>query len=410
MINRRQFVARGASLVGAGILTRHVSPVWAQSEAFRVGALNPVTGAGSQYGSSMQAVIKAVIDGVNTEGGAAGRELTLFAEDTQTRAEPAVLAAKKLVEVNKVDAILGTWSSSVTLPVLTSVTGPAEVIHMTVAGTSDFTTEDKNDHGWRFTPSSYAYGVIYAKVARELGFTRPATLQFNNSSGSAQIAGFNDEWKRGGGGDVVSAVIYEPNRPSYRSEVQTALAANPDVIICASYVSDATSILREWYQSGVPMQFIIPFWAAGSKLVESLGAEVVEGINTVSAQIVDSGPAAESYDRLYRDLTGDAGSTNIYAAMCYDMANVLALAIEAAGPGATRQQVNDKIREVVNEPGTSVHDFSSGKAALKDGPINYSGAASELSFDADGEDSATLFSWEQFKDGKSAPVKRLTLG
>ncbi len=57
----------------------------------------------------MQKMILAAAEMVNAAGGAAGRMLEVSAEDDQTQPQAAVLAAKKLIEVNKVQAILGTW-------------------------------------------------------------------------------------------------------------------------------------------------------------------------------------------------------------------------------------------------------------------------------------------------------------
>ena len=66
---------------------------------FRVGALNPITGAGSPYGPGMQRAILMAVEEVNAAGGAGGRKIEAVSEDTQTKPEAAVLAAKKLIDV-----------------------------------------------------------------------------------------------------------------------------------------------------------------------------------------------------------------------------------------------------------------------------------------------------------------------
>ena len=43
-----------------------------------------------------------------------GRRISAVIEDDQTNPEAAVRAARKLVEVDKVSVILGTWASAVT--------------------------------------------------------------------------------------------------------------------------------------------------------------------------------------------------------------------------------------------------------------------------------------------------------
>ncbi len=69
-----------------------------QSETFRIGALNPITGAGSPYGSGMQRMILAAVEEINAAGSVLGWRLGVFADDTQTTPQAAVLAAKKLLD------------------------------------------------------------------------------------------------------------------------------------------------------------------------------------------------------------------------------------------------------------------------------------------------------------------------
>ncbi|NIO11143.1 MAG: amino acid ABC transporter substrate-binding protein, partial [Deltaproteobacteria bacterium] len=57
----------------------------------------------------------------------AGLNIRLFHEDSETSAIPATNAAKKLIEVDKVDAIVGSLASGVTVPVAESVTCPSGV-------------------------------------------------------------------------------------------------------------------------------------------------------------------------------------------------------------------------------------------------------------------------------------------
>ena len=65
----------------------------------------------------MVKAIKAVVDEVNAAGGVLGRKIELVSEDDQTNPEAAVRAARKLIDVDKVSAIMGTWASAVTTAV-----------------------------------------------------------------------------------------------------------------------------------------------------------------------------------------------------------------------------------------------------------------------------------------------------
>ena len=351
---------------------------------FKVGTLCPVTGAGSPYGAGMQQAIRMAVDEINAAGGAGGVKLELFTEDGQTKPDAAVLAAKKLIEINKVQALLGTWASGVTLAIM-PLTDAAGIIQMNTSGAPAISTLDTKDLVWRYQATNDRFGQAFSEICKKNGYKRPATMAFNNASGLGNTQGFTKAWESAGG-KVVAHVTYEPNRPSYRSELQKILDAKPDVIVTGSYLPDSTIILREWFQSGVPVKWIMPGWAASPDLVKALGAEVCEGIISVDSVSNEKSEAYAHFDAMYKKTTGKAGSTNVYAAMTYDMAIVLALALEAAGPGATVAQVNAKIRDIGNPGGKPVFTFAQGKALLaKKEKINYEGASSKLDFDKYGD-------------------------
>jgi branched-chain amino acid transport system substrate-binding protein len=379
---RRQFlgtIGATTALIGAPTILR------AQSQpVFRVGALCPVTGSGSPYGSGMQKMIIAAAEAVNAAGGAAGHKIEIVAEDTQTSPQAAVLAAKKLIDVNKVQAILGTWSSGVSLAVV-PLTNDANIILMNTSGAPALSTPPANAKGlsYRYQATNDRFGRAFAEIAEKEGFKRPATMAFNNASGIGNTEGFRKAWEAKGG-TVVENVVYEPSQPTYRSELQRVLAANPDVIVTGSYLPDTTIIMREWFQSGQPVKWIMPGWAASPDLVKAVGADVLEGVISVDSVSNENAPSYKAYDEAFRKVTGQPGQSNVYAAMTWDMMNVLALAMEAANSTETAA-INAKIRETANPEGEKVYTYAAAKEALKKGKINYEGASSILDFDQHGD-------------------------
>ncbi|BAF88998.1 ABC transport solute-binding protein [Azorhizobium caulinodans ORS 571] len=381
-LSRRQTLA---GLAGALLLPALSREALAQTATFRIGALNPITGAGAPYGTGMQKMILAAAEMVNADGGAGGRKLEVSAEDTQTQPQAAVLAAKKLIEVNKVQAILGTWASGVSLAVA-PLTNDAGILLMHTSGAPALSVPPANAKGllYRFQATNDRFGRAFAEIAQKEGFKRPATMAFNNASGIGNTEGFRKAWEAKGG-KVVENVVYEPNQPSYRAELQKVLAAKPDVIVMGSYLADTTIILREWFQTGETTKFIIPAWAANPDLVKALGPEVTEGIISVDSISNEGSDAFKSFDAAYQKAMGQSGLNNVYAAMTWDMVVVLALAMEAAGPNADVAAISAKLREVAGPGGKTVSTFAEGKAALKSGKIDYQGASSILDFDQYGD-------------------------
>ena len=385
----------GAAALGA--VLPHLAR--AQDATFRLGSLNPITGAGSAFGTGMQKMIAAVVDEVNAAGGAGGRKLQLFSEDTETQAQSAVLAAKKLIEVNKVEAMLGVWGSSESLAVI-PMTNAADMVLMNTSGAPALSGPPVNAKGlsYRFQATNNQFGQAFAVICAREGFKRPATMAFNNASGIGNADGFKAAWEKTGG-TVVAGVVYEPNQSSYASELNKVLAAKPDVIVTGSYIADTTILLRNWFESGATNKWILPGWAGNPDLAKAVGAEVVEGIFSVDTVSNTGAPAFKLYDAAYRKALGVSGEGNPYAAMAYDQAVLFALAIEAAGPGAARAAVNAKVREVAGPGGTEVGSFAEGRAALPKGKIHYVGASSSLDFDRFG-DVAPDFGVSVFTKGK----------
>lgn len=381
-IQRRQFLLTGAAGVTAAALNPYLPAFGAQ--AYRIGALNPVTGAGDSYGSGMQTTILLAADEVNAAGGAAGRNFEVVAEDTQTMPDAAVLAAKKLVNVNNVDAVVGTWSSGVTLAVM-PITAEANVIEMNTSGAPAISQEDKKDLVYRFQATNDRFGQAFAQIAKKEGFERPATMAYNNASGRGNAEGFQKAWKEMGG-ETVADVVYEPEQSSYRSEIQEILAASPDVIVTGSYLPDTTIITREWYQMGGTNSWIIPGWAANAKLIENVGEGPLASVFSVDMVPAINSQSYEHFNEAFKEETGQTGQDNVYATMCYDAVITLGLAIQHAGPEAGNDEIKNSIRAVANPDGAQVYSFAEGKKRLENGEaINYEGASSRLDFDQYGD-------------------------
>src|SRR5262245_13041900 len=106
----RRHLLKAAAAATAGVIAAAPARIRAQSkEPIPIGALCPLTGAGGAYGPDMQKAIIAVAERINRSGGIYGRPIQIFPEDSQTSPEAAVRAARKLLDVNRVVALMSTW-------------------------------------------------------------------------------------------------------------------------------------------------------------------------------------------------------------------------------------------------------------------------------------------------------------
>lgn len=377
-LNRRQFTQLVATAAAGMALPRGAEA----SDVYRLGALTSITGAGGAYGPGMLEAIQIAVADVNAAGGPAGRRIQLFAEDDQTKPDAAVLAAKKLVDINRVEAIVGIWSSSVQLATL-PITNAAGVLSFNVCGAPELETVDDKDLVFQFYASNQVIGAVFAQVARQREFQKPSVMAYNNATMVAQAENFRSTWEQHGG-RVAEFIIYEPNQTSYRTELDRALSRNPDILVLSSYTPDVTIILKEWYQTGHDCKFIAPGWTITQAVADALGEEVSSRSTTIS-NVPASG--SEAYRKFHDAFVARTGrEPEMFAAAAYDMVITLALAIELAGADAKSSVVSTKIRPVTNAPGRKVSTFAEGRDALRNGEeIDYEGASSSLEFGPQGQ-------------------------
>ena len=366
-------------------------------EPIRLGTLCPLTGAGGPYGSQMEKAISLVVKEINDLGGIHGQQIQLFHEDSQTNPEAAVRAAHKLIEVNKVIAIMGHWASAVTLAVA-PICYNNKVFDISVSGADAISDLKDDDYIFRTQPSTLIQVEANSRFTLEKGWKRIAYMAVQTPYAKT----FGDIFKKrveAGGATVVEYLIYEANKPSYRSELTKVLASKPEHIMLLGYTPDMIVIFKELFRMGYNGGILGPGFAINQKLVDNVGAEVAEGI-----YILDPGtdPQSPAYKNLVR-LMGTTG-VDSYTAQTYDHINLVALSLWA-GKVYTGTGIRDHLRTISNPPGIEVGSFQEGMKLLKEGKkINYQGASGACDFDEKGDILSRPFSYSQVKSGKIVSI------
>ena len=105
-----------------------ITPPTTPGRAIKMGALVPLTGFLAVLGPAMKNNAQMAVDDVNGQGGVNGSQIQLSFEDTASDPNTAVQKAKKLINDDKVDVIIGTLSSAERWAVALSATNPAKQI------------------------------------------------------------------------------------------------------------------------------------------------------------------------------------------------------------------------------------------------------------------------------------------
>jgi ABC-type branched-subunit amino acid transport system substrate-binding protein len=397
-MTRRQFVhVLGVSTV---VLSTGARRVFGATEPIKIGTLLSLTGALEAYGKPIQNGAVLAAEQVNRAGGPMGRKIQLVHRDSQTDPTAAIDAAKKLVEVDKVVAIVGALSSGVTIPVATSVTIPSGIIQISPASTSPQITGLEDDgYMFRTCPSDALQGKVSGRLAKELGFKVVATIYVNNPYGKGLSDNFVQAF-RARGGQVPATVGYEKGKPSYRGEIQKAMSGKPDAIAMFGYPENGVTIMRQALELGFTGKFLLADGMKAPEVVQNVGVQYLKGTYGTAPGSRES-RAKERFLSAYTKRFGEK-PPKPFIDNCYDAVAVLALAIHLAKsdkPWAIR----DAIRHVANPPGSGIlpGQFKRAFNAIDRGEkINYRGASGDIDFDHHGDVVSPIEIWKIDDNGK----------
>jgi branched-chain amino acid transport system substrate-binding protein len=397
-LTRRQFVrALGLSAV---VSSMGVPRLVSAAEPIKIGTLLDLTGALEAYGKPIQNGAILATEQVNAAGGPLGRKVELVHRDSQTDPTAGIDAAKKLVELDKVVAIVGALSSGVTIPVATSVTIPRGIVQISPASTSPQITDlQDNDFLFRTCPSDALQGKVSGRLATDLGLQTVATIYVNNPYGSGLSKTFGQAFSEHGG-KVVVTVAYEEGRPSYRGEIEQALKDKPQAIALFSYPENGVTIIRQALELGFTGKFLLADGMKAPEVVHNVGAAYLKGTygTTPGAR---EGSAKARFVEAYTQRFGEK-PPKPYIDNCYDAIAVLALAIHQAKSSEPRA-IRDALRQVANPPGDSIEpgDFQKAFALIGQGKkVNYRGASGEVDFDEHGDVITPIEIWKIDDSGK----------
>ena len=394
MTNETSRISRRAVLSGAAALTAVATlPARAQAPPVKLGTLTPLTGAGGSYGSSMRKSMAWVVEQVNGAGGVLGRRVELVSEDDQTNPDAGVRAARKLVDVDKVAAVMGTWASSVTTAVA-PLCWESKTFLTTVSGSDTITQLPHQGYLVRTQPNTHLQVAKLSAFLLELRAKRVFILSAQTPFAEPTHKLLAEALPKGGA-QVAGQVIYDKDKTTFRSEIDQALRSNPDMIYLNGYTPDLTVLVKDLFKAGYSGQRIAQGYAANAKLLSSLPNEVTDGIYVISpSPSVDS----TAYKRLAKALGVE--DVDPYSAQCHDHASLVCLAIAKARE-ATGTAIKDNIRKISQGPGVKVDNAVDGLKLLGQGKeINYEGASGPCDFTETGDIIDTKFRYEQAEKGK----------
>ncbi len=382
---------RRAALLGAIAAPAILRTGLAQSAPIKLGTLTPQTGAGGPYGPLMIKMAQTVVGDINAAGGVLGRKIELVSEDDQTNPDAGVRAARKLIDVDRVSAIIGTWASGVTSAVA-PLCWENKVMLFTVSGADSITKLPHLGYIIRTQPNSFLQTTRFGQHIAEGGAKRVFSLAAQTPFAADVYNRLTEVMKPKG--ETIGQVVYDASKSTFRSEIDQALKAKPDALFLNSYTPDLTVLLRELFRAGYEGKKYTLAYAANAKLLESLPAEVVEGL-------VSMAPSPDIDSPAFKKVQSVVGADpDPYSCQVHDHVNLAALAIAKAGSDAGAG-IHDAVRAVGNPAGVKVNSAVEGLKLLAAGKdVNFEGASGPCKFTPIGDIENCKFRFEVAEKGK----------
>jgi len=298
-----------------------------------IGTIQDLSGPIAALGKQVRMGMQLRIDEFNEQGGANGRKLRLLAEDSAYDPKKAVLAAQKLVNQDKIFAMvghIGTAQNVATFPVLF----PKNVINF-------FPVTAAREMYEPFHRLKYSFAATYydgirlgvPKLVREKGSKRVCTLYQDDESGLEVMRGAEDGLKTLNM-TLVEKTSYKRGATDFSSQVQKLAAAQCDMVVLGTILRETIGSMSTARKMGFNPVFI-GAGPAYSDLVHKLGGANVEGLYAMMTvqhpYIDDASPQIRFWATKYQ--TKFSEDPTVFSVYGYNAVEAFVRGVTKVGPG-----------------------------------------------------------------------------
>jgi len=273
----------------------------AQQKEIKVGVIYDYTGAFAAGGSEAAALgTKIAIDMLNEKGGVEGHKILPIYADAQSKTEVAINEATRLLDQERVNLIMGVFSSAHCVPMAQKVDSAKKFMWANVCVSSAVFKDKKLSYVFRPQVHSDQFGEASctfvaenakAKLGMDVKNVKIAVIYEDGPYGAGVAAGNEAKCKQLGM-NVVLKEGYAATSPDLSSLVTKLKRARADVLLHTGYNPDITLFLRQSREQGLKFKGVIGHGAGYGqigKLMETFGTDVnyFFNVDPVAAQLLD---------------------------------------------------------------------------------------------------------------------------
>jgi len=301
----------------------------------KIAVLAPLSGPVPTFGVMTRDGALMAIDEWNAKGGVNGRKIVPVVEDSQCTPDPAVNAANKVIDQDKVKFIIGEVCSKASIPV-SEIANAKKVIQISPTSTNPDVTVGKDGKAKQFIYRACFIdpfqGQVGAKFALETLKAKTAFIMLDQSNDYVKgLAEFFEQSFTKGGGKIVGKESYTSKDSDFSAILAKVAAAKPDMVYLPDYYNIVNLATKQAKEKGITA----PFMGGDGWDSSDLDLKAAAGgyfTNHYSPE--DTRPEVvnfvKNFKAKYKDATPDA-----LAALAYDATNLMIQAIKEAGTDDT---------------------------------------------------------------------------
>ncbi|MGL5615446.1 MAG: ABC transporter substrate-binding protein [Sarcina sp.] len=332
----------------------------------KIGAIGPLSGKASTYGQSVKNGAELYIEEVNKAGGINGKEIKFIFEDDQADQNAAMNAFNKLVDSDKVSAIIGAVTSGPTLAIAPKST-TAKIPLITPTGTEPNITKNGGEYMFRGCYiDSYQGEILSSYASNDLKAKKAAVLYNVGSDYSKGIADtFKAEFEKAGG-QVTQFLTYGNDDKDFNAQLTKIKTDNPEILILPDYYNVVALIAKQARDMGITAKFLGGDGWESEELYK-LGGDSVNGAVYVNHYFKgDEDPVVKSFVDSYR--TKYNAEPDAFAALAYDTTKILVEAIKTAN-STEGEVIKNALKDMKLKGVTGEIYFDNDRSAIKGATI-----------------------------------------
>jgi branched-chain amino acid transport system substrate-binding protein len=302
----------------------------------KIAFLVPLSGPVPTFGIMGRDGSLLAVDEWNAKGGVAGMKIVPIIEDSQCTPDPAVNAANKVIDQDKVHYIVGETCSSASIPV-SLIANPKGVLMISPVSTNTLVTVGEDgkvkDFVFRACFIDPFQGKVGAKFA--IGTLKAKTAFIMVDQANDYVVGLAAAFKENftaDGGTIVGEESYTAKDTDFSAILAKVAEAKPDVIYLPDYYNIVNLAAKQAKEKGITA----PFMGGDGWDSPDLDLAAANGgyfTNHYSPQ--DPRPEVQNFVKAFgekfKDDKGQPKVPDALATLAYDATNLLLASIEKAG-------------------------------------------------------------------------------